>query len=110
VKLSCTGCPTELHVFWDDALGTSTKPKSAVSAAKKLPAPDPAPVAKTGEAEWVSESFQDAQQDVYVSPIGAGLGPFQLTSSYKKAAKKLAQRRVALAGARLGNLINAELK
>jgi hypothetical protein len=109
-KLSCSGCPTELHAFWDDVLGTSNKPKSAVSAAKKLPVPDPALAAKSGEADWAAESFEDAQQDVYVSPIGTGLGPFELTSSYKKAAKKVAQQRVALAGARLANLINTELK
>jgi S1/P1 Nuclease len=110
VKLSCSGCPTELHAFWDDVLGTSNKPKSAISAAKKLPVPDPALATKSGEADWAAESFQDARQDVYISPIGTGLGPFQLTSSYKKAAKKVAQQRVALAGARLANLINTELK
>jgi len=110
VKLSCSGCPTELHAFWDDVLGTSNKPKSAVSAAKKLPKPDPALAAKSGEADWAAESFQDAQHEVYISPIGTGFGPFQLTGSYKKAAKKVAQQRVALAGARLANLINTELK
>ncbi len=70
----------------------------------------PCPCRQNREADWVAESFQDAQQDVYVSPIGNGLGPFQLTSAYKKAAKKLAQQRVALAGARLANMINTELK
>ncbi len=110
VKLNCNGCPKELHAFWDDVLGTSMKPKSAVSAAKKLPGADPTLAAKSGEADWVLESFQDAQQDVYVSPVGTGLGPFQLSSSYKKAAKKLAQQRVALAGARLANMLNTELK
>jgi S1/P1 Nuclease len=110
VKLGCHGCPTELHAFWDLVLGTSNKPKSAIRAAKKLPAPDSTLAAKSGDADWVSESFQKAQQDVYVSPVGTGIGPFQLTGSYKKAAKKLAQQRVALAGARLANMLNTELK
>lgn len=110
VKLTCTGCPTELHAFWDDLLGTSKNPKSAISAAKKLPAADSALVGKTNEADWVAESFQDSQHDVYAGPIGDGLGPFQLTTAYKSSSKQLAQQRVALAGARLANLINSELK
>src|SRR5215470_17273860 len=40
VKLSCTGCPNELHAFWDGVLGTSKSPKSAITAAKRLPAAD----------------------------------------------------------------------
>ena len=36
--------------------------------------------------------------------------PFTLTDKYKAAAKALARQRVALAGARLGNLLNQELK
>jgi S1/P1 Nuclease len=110
VKLSCTGCPTELHRFWDDVPGTSLKPKSAVTAGKKLPAADPTEAAKSSEAVWVDESFQDAQADVYITPIGAGTGPFALTSAYKKNAKKVANVQLALAGARLANLINNELK
>jgi hypothetical protein len=110
VKLSCTGCQSELHAFWDDALGTSQQSKSAISTGKKLPSADPVLAAKSSEADWISESFQAAQQSVYAAPIGAGLGPFQLSSQYKKSAKTLAQQRVALAGARLGNLLNSELK
>lgn len=110
VKLTCTGCPTELHAFWDDLLGTSKNPKSAITVARKLPAADSTLAAKTDEADWVHESFQDAQQDVYAGPVGDGLGPFHLTTAYKSDSKGLAQQRVVLAGSRLGNLINSELK
>jgi len=47
---------------------------------------------------------------VYSGPVGAGTGPFTLTNNYKKAAKALAKKEVALAGARLANLLNSELK
>jgi len=37
-------------------------------------------------------------------------GTFTLTTPYKKSAASLAKKRVALAGARLANLLNTELK
>jgi hypothetical protein len=37
-------------------------------------------------------------------------GPFSLTASYKAAARALAEKQLALAGARLGNVLNGELK
>jgi hypothetical protein len=47
---------------------------------------------------------------VYKAPLGDGNGPFALTTAYKVAAKKLAQARLALAGARLANLLKNEPK
>ena len=41
---------------------------------------------------------------------GWGAGPFTKTSKDQKAAKALAKKEVALAGARLANLLNSELK
>ena len=43
-------------------------------------------------------------------PIGEGKGPFQLTEAYRKAAEQEARQRIALAWARLANLLNGELK
>jgi hypothetical protein len=37
-------------------------------------------------------------------------GPFTLTKTYKTAARKLAEKRIALAGARLAKILNEELK
>ena len=54
--------------------------------------------------------FLVAKEYVYVKPIGLGAGPFTLTPSYKKTARKIANQRVALAGARLGRILNRELK
>ena len=62
------------------------------------------------EKVWIDESFKAAKADVYVQPIGVGAGPFALTDGYKSAALSLAKQRVALAGTRLANLLNAALK
>ena len=108
VKLSCAGC--ELHFFWDDLLGTDSALEAVQNAAKKLPKADSALAAKSDEKDWLAESFLAAEQQVYISPVAAGDGPFTVTNSYKKAAARLARQRVALAGARLANLLNNELK
>ena len=108
VKLDCSKC--ELHAFWDDLLGTSNNLKTTVKAARKLAKANAALAAKSDEKEWVAESFQEAQSTVYAAPVGAGDGPFTLTESYKKTAGTLAKQRVALAGTRLANLLNTELK
>ncbi len=114
VKLNCSGCPKELHAFWDGLFGTGTTAqaviKPVIKAAKKLPAADAVLAAKSDEKDWIAESFQAAQQTVYQPPVAAGNGPFSLTSAYKSKAKTLAKKRIALAGARLANLINNELK
>jgi hypothetical protein len=114
VKLNCSGCAKELHAFWDDLLGAGTSAqaviKPVIKAAKKLPAADAVLAAKSDEKDWIAESFQAAQQTVYQPPVAAGDGPFSLTSAYKSKAKTLARQRIALAGVRLANLINTELK
>jgi hypothetical protein len=61
-------------------------------------------------AAWVKESFEAAKSDVYKAPIGPGAGPFTLTPAYKTAATGLANKRIALAGARLAKALNDELK
>ncbi|HEY1423847.1 MAG TPA: S1/P1 nuclease [Candidatus Acidoferrum sp.] len=108
VKLDCAKC--ELHFFWDDLLGTQNDLKTVMKAARKLPKAEEGLAAKSDEKDWIVESFQEARDTVYAVPIGAGDGPFTLTARYKKNAGKLAKQRVALAGARLANLLNTELK
>jgi hypothetical protein len=58
----------------------------------------------------VNESFDAAKQTVYTAPVGSGDGPFTMTAAYRVKAKQLARQRIALAGVRLANLLNAELK
>ncbi len=114
VKLSCPECPPSLHSFWDDVAGRATTIQAAIEpvieAAKALPKADPSMAAKSDEKEWIAESFRAAQEVAYKPPIAAGAGPFSLTHAYEDTATKLGRERVALAGARLGKLLNGELK
>jgi hypothetical protein len=43
-------------------------------------------------------------------PIGNGPGPFTLDEDHMETARTIAEERVALAGARLANLINGSLR
>jgi hypothetical protein len=108
VKLDCSKC--ELHAFWDGLLGTQHDLNSIRKTAKKLPRANSADAAKSDEKDWIAESFQAAETTVYSAPIAAGDGPFTLNTQYKRNAGKLAKQRIALAGARLANLLNTELK
>ncbi len=115
VRVDCPGCPAtlKLHAFWDEAPGTARGAAAiapAIAAAKALPKADPAAAAKSNEKDWIDESFQRSQDTVYQPPIGPGAGPFALTPGYESTAKTLAATRIALAGARLANLLNTELK
>jgi S1/P1 Nuclease len=103
-------CPSELHGYWDDLLGTSKNPVPVLAAALALPAAAPVAAKIADESKWIAESFQLAKDDVYAMPIDAGDGPFKLTVAYETKAKTVAQTRVALAGSRLAALINANLK
>jgi hypothetical protein len=110
VMLCAKPCKDELHAFWDDLIGTSTSPASAETAAKKLPKANTTLSKISDTSTWIQESFEIAKKDVYVTPIGAGDGPFTMTSAYKTKAKQIAEQRIALAGVRLANLLNSELK
>ena len=114
VQLKCRGCPSELHMFWDNLMGTANSEQAAIqpviTAVQKVPAADPTLAAKSDGQDWIAESFQAAQQSAYQPPIGPGNGPFSLNTAYKQAASKVAAQRIALAGVRLANLINNELK
>jgi len=110
-------CKTELHAFWDDALGLQTKNASdadnavkAISVSAALTAADPAKAADPDDEHWIDESFQIAQSVVYKTPIRKGMGPYKLTATYRAKARKVAKERAELAGERLANLLNDNLK
>ncbi len=103
-------CGKKLHSFWDGLLGTSNNPLDAIAVVQTLPTP-PAALANNLDATvWINEGFVNARNSVYRFPIGPGLGPFPITSTYRNAARTLAKKRVALAGARLGKILNDELR
>ncbi len=123
--LCASPCRDSLHLFWDRLVGAQsgiappssnadlvTEAREATSAAQALPAPDPKLVPVTSEHAWLQESFDLGKQYVYVGPLGPdrGPGPYTLTANYYANAKRVAEQRVALAGARLANLLNQELK
>jgi hypothetical protein len=103
------GPPTNLHAFFDDVTGDSYCTREVETAAPALPAPDAAKAAITDENAWVQEGVDAAKTAVYVAPIGVGDGPFTVTPAYQGAAMALGKQRIALAGARLANLLNADL-
>lgn len=100
----------KLHAFWDHILGVSTDTAAAIEKAEQLPAPDPELASITDEAVWIQESFLAAQAKVYVPPIGIGVGPYKVNDEYKTSAQELAMQRIALAGVRLGKLLNDALQ
>jgi len=101
---------SELHAYWDDLLGTTKLPTTAITAADKLPAAPAAAAAVADDQVWITESFKAAMKFVYVPPVGPGAGPYTLDAAYKSQAKTEAKARIELAGVRLANLINANLK
>jgi hypothetical protein len=108
VKLAAPS--SELHAFWDGLPGDSANVADAITYAKTLTAADPLLAQKADASDWILESFDIAKTTVYSSPIGTTDGPFTITPEYKDKAQKIAAERVALAGERLANLINDELK
>jgi hypothetical protein len=110
VKLCVAPCKNNLHSFWDGLPGESRAPIDAIKGGKLLPKPKPSLASNLKASTWVKESFKLAKTDVYVSPIGLGGGPFEITPAYRKNALAIAKQRVALAGVRLGKILNRELK
>ena len=103
-------CQSKLHTFWDGLPGDNPSPLAAITYASKLAAADPTLAGNLLVSDWVKESVNDAQQFAYVDPILLTLGPFTITDTYRTNAQQVADRRVALAGARLAKIINEELK
>jgi hypothetical protein len=99
-----TGSAGELHGYWDHL--PDRTPQSS------LPTPDPAAVKVSDAAKWAQDSFDLGNKSAYVDPVGAGLGPFNLSSKplYETNALSTASAQVALAGARLADLFNTVLK
>lgn len=110
VALCASPCKNELHAYWDNVLGTSKLPATAITAADKLPAAPAPGAAVTDDQAWINESFDAAKQFVYAAPVGPGAGPYTLDAAYKSHAKTEAKARIELAGIRLAHLINANLK
>ncbi|HSZ83775.1 MAG TPA: S1/P1 nuclease [Polyangia bacterium] len=103
------GPPNELHAFFDDVTGSGYATAPVVDAAAKLAAAPAKTAAVRDEEVWIAEGLDLAKTQIYVAPIGAGAGPFTVTPAYQAAAEALGKQRIALAGARLANLLDDAL-
>lgn len=105
------GPDKELHAFWDDAVGEGDTQDfmKAVTVGQSLPPADASLAADAKEDDWAAESFSLAKSNVYIDPVGPGLGPYNLAETYTTNTQKLAEQRIALASARLANLLKAAL-
>lgn len=111
---------SNLHSYWDDLPGFECKFCSdkvqCVNRAMVLSKILPPVSSKTGHntdtAMWIRESVELAQTKVYRDPVGAGDELYTIVpgSRYDTAAHKVALKRVAVAGARLAQVLNDELK
>ncbi len=104
------GKPDNLHSLWDGAVGDDKALQPAITFAQNLPDAKKSQSKKGDTKTWVDESYKLARQKVYKSPIGKSNGPFEMTDKYKQQARKIGEERVELAGARLADLLNNELK
>jgi hypothetical protein len=111
---------SNLHTYWDDIPGSDCKfcadKTHCVDRAIVLGQHLKAASSKAGHnidtAAWIQESFDYARTEVYETPIGPGDGPYTIApwSAYDVGAHRLAEKRMAVAGARLAQLLNDELK
>ena len=103
-------CRGNLHNFWDDTPGANRGAAAARVKAGKLASADPPAAMDNDPHHWIEESFQAAKKWAYAAPVGVGDGPWILTAEYRKKARAVAKARLALAGARLANLLNRNLR
>jgi hypothetical protein len=103
------GPPTDLHAFIDTIAGSGYAWGPPEAAARALPPADPVQAKILDVSAWVAEGLEVSRTAVYVPPVGAGPGPFTITPAYQAAMLELGKRRMALAGARLANLLDATL-
>jgi hypothetical protein len=109
--VTATKCTSELHAFWDDALGTSALVPNADAFAATLKARAVKEADIANVQQWLDASFKLAEKSVYVNPpVDSGPPPFRATAKYTAATQKIAKRQVALAGARLALILKTELK
>jgi len=111
---------SNLHSYWDDLPGADCNFCSnkvhcvdrAIVMGKSLKPATAKASHVTDAAKWISESFNYSRTAVYKIPIASADGPYTIVpgSAYDRSALALANKRVGLAGARLAEVLNTELK
>jgi hypothetical protein len=111
---------SNLHSYWDDLPGSECKFCSdkvpcvnrAIVLGRTLEAASSKEAHDTDTGVWIRESFELARAKVYRDPIGIEDQLYTIVprSTYETEAYKLALKQLALAGARLAQILNGELK
>lgn len=104
------GAKDNLHAFWDDVTGKTSKVASVDSYVERLKPANRDQVAISDPTKWADESEDLAQQFVYAAPVGTGTDNSSLTKDYRANAKKVAATQIELAGERLAVALNVDLR
>ncbi|TAV89581.1 S1/P1 nuclease [Rhizobium leguminosarum] len=112
--LPAAGQKVALHAYWDAIFGGYSTVYGAIfdsfDASGKPRLVAPAHKAAISDPEvWLKESFELAKSTAYASPVTPSQTA-ELHRTYETNARKVAEERIALAGARLANLLNSSLK
>lgn len=91
-----------LHSFWDNVLGVRRDVQSIRALANQITTEFPKPAnISTNERLWINESFNLARTRVYtIQPNTA------VSATYVSNARRLARKRIAIAGYRLAKVLN----
>jgi hypothetical protein len=109
-------CKDELHAYWDGIPGDGPTFAQTTAAGDKLLArAKPVKATETDPTVWVNESFELAKSKVYAAPISDDNDPTvknspRIDAKYAAAAIRVANGQVLLAGYRLAQLLNKNLK
>ncbi len=115
-EVQADGHAVKLHAYWDALLGTNRRPANATALASRLLREHPAGElpelrSATGALSWVLEGQQYALSNAYPSGFwkADGPGPIAVDARYEAQARQTAERRAAVAGYRLANVIEKAL-
>jgi hypothetical protein len=101
-----------LHAYWDDAAGTELTDEHTRAYATEVTHLLGVPWrASLNPKDWIDESFSLVKSDVYTfgAEIGTREMPIVLSLHYSDNVKRIARRRIALAGYRLAVVLNRNL-
>ena len=97
-----------LHAFWDDLPGPPWLRGDRLDAAALALAAAHARVNRSTDGQrWIKESWQLARKNAYPSAPSESEAPPEITEAFYEASREIADRRVAQAGFRLAEVLNA---
>lgn len=104
----------ELHAYWDNLPGPNVALHQVIAQGKELDAQGQKPATgKIDFAAWSKQAYELAKQDAYAAPFDTGSAVVlesAVTSAYSAKATADMQKQIVLAGWRLAEVLNADLK